>query len=325
MGENSKIEWCNHTFNAMIGCTKVSDGCKFCYAEEMMDKRYGRAQWGTSGTRVRTSAENWKKPYTWNRKAERLGIRYRVFCESLGDVFEDHPAWIEPRRDLLRVTVKTPYLDWLFLTKRIENVLGMIEESAEYLFKHGDIAVASKWLKWLKHGSDYMPNVWVGTSVENQKVADQRIPELLKIPAAVRFLSMEPLLGPVNSYVTYTVDGLEVEIDYLRGTMSIEGQARVPCNKVNHIIVGGESGTHARPMHPDWVRSIRDECVDAGTPFLFKQWGAWLPYDVRCSDKYPQNMGSSDHAVLEDDLFAKVGKHNSGRLLDGVEWNQFPK
>ena len=325
MGENSKIEWCDHTFNAMIGCTKVSDGCKFCYAEEMMDKRYGRAQWGASGTRVRTSAENWKKPYAWNRKAEKLGIRYRVFCESLGDVFEDHPAWIEPRRDLLRVTAETPYLDWLFLTKRIENVLGMIEESAKYLFKHGDITVASKWLKWLKHGSDYMPNVQVGTSVENQKAANQRIPELLKIPAAVRFLSMEPLLGPVNPYITYTINGLEVVIDYLRGTMSIEGQAHVPCNKVNHIIVGGESGDHARPMHPDWVRLIRDGCMDAGAPFLFKQWGAWLPYDVRCSDKYPQNMGSSDHTVLEDSLFAKVGKHNSGRLLDGQEWNQFPK
>ena len=323
MGENTKIEWPHHTFNPIIGCTKKSEGCKNCYAEEMMDHRYGRAKWGANGTRVRTSSDNWKKPYTWNRKAAKLGERHRVFCASLSDVFEEHPAWVEPRRDLLKMIAETPHLDWLLLTKRPENVLRMIEESAEYLFKHSDITVASKWLKWLKHGSDYMPNVWAGASVENQKVADQRIPELLKIPAAVRFLSMEPLLGPVNSYVTSTVEGFDVVTDYLRGTISIDGQAHVPCNKVNWVIAGGESGTHARPMHPDWARSIRDECVDAGTPFLFKQWGEWQQ-----SSHFAFVDGASNsqmHRFDDGQYMAKVGKHNSGRLLDGQEWNQFPK
>lgn len=290
-----------------------------------MDHRYGRAKWGANGTRVRTSVDNWKKPYTWNRKAAKLGERHRVFCASLSDVFEDHPAWVEPRRDLLKLIVETPHLDWLLLTKRPENVLGMAEESAEYLFKHGDIAVASKWLKWLKHGPDYMPNVWVGASTENQKTFDQRVPELLKIPAKVRFLSMEPLLGSIDFKIVSNVDGLEVTTDSLWGEVSIDGQAYLPCRKIDWVIVGGESGNNARPMHPDWVRSIRNECVAADVPFLFKQWGEWLSYDVRCSDKYPLNMGSSEHTVFEDGLFAKVGKHNSGRLLDGVEWNQFPK
>lgn len=330
MGENSKIEWCDHTFNPIVGCAKVSDGCKYCYAEAQMDGWLKRVKWGVNGTRVRTSADNWEKPRAWNRKAAKLGVRYRVFCASLSDVFEDHPAWVEPRRDLLKMIAETPHLDWLLLTKRPEHVLRMIEESAEYLFKHGDITVASKWLKWLKHGSDYMPNVQVGTSVENQKVADQRIPELLKIPAAVRFLSMEPLLGPVNPYITYTINGLEVVIDYLRGTMSIEGQAHAPCNKVNHIIVGGESGTQARPMHPDWVRLIRDGCMDTGTPFLFKQWGEWiggyhdLPDELQ--GRVNDGVGKFDMTTMGDGLpMYRFGKHNSGRLLDGVEWNQFPK
>lgn len=312
MGENSKIEWCDHTFNPVIGCVKVSDGCKFCYAEAEQDKRFGRAKWGPKTRRIRTSPDNWRKPDTWNRKAKADGVMRSVFCASLSDVGEDHPDWVEPRRDLVAMVERTPNLRWLFLTKRIGSFMSVMQNAMTVNVEDWFASMGNR--------------VMVGTSIENQDAANERIPEILKMPKWItKFLSMEPLLGPVNSYVTSTFEGFDVVTDYLRGTISIDGQAHVPCNKVNWVIAGGESGTHARPMHPDWVRAIRDECVDAGTPFLFKQWGAWLPYDVRCSDKYPQNMGSSDHAVLEDSLFAKVGKHNSGRLLDGQEWNQFPK
>ncbi len=312
MGENSKIEWCDHTFNPVIGCMKVSDGCKFCYAEAEQDKRFGRAKWGPKTRRVRTSPDNWRKPDTWNRKAKADDVIRSVFCASLSDVGEDHPDWVEPRRDLVAMIERTTNLRWLLLTKRIGSFMSVMQN-----------AMTINVEDWFASMGD---RVWVGTSIENQDAANERIPEILKMPKWItKFLSMEPLLGPVNSYVTSTFEGFDVVTDYLRGTISIDGQAHVPCNKVNWVIAGGESGTHARPMHPDWVRAIRDKCVDAGTPFLFKQWGAWLPYDVRCSDKYPQNMGSSDHTVLEDSLFAKVGKHASGRLLDGQEWNQFPQ
>lgn len=330
MGEGTKIEWCNHTFNPIIGCAKVSEGCKNCYAEEMMDHRYGRAKWGVNGTRVRTSADNWKKPYTWNRKAAKLGERHRVFCASLSDVFEEHPAWIEPRRDLLKLIVETPHLDWLLLTKRPENVISMIESATDYMFWLGDRDVATQWVNWLRHGSDHaLPSVWVGTSVENQKAADQRIPELLKIPAKVRFLSMEPLLGPVDFKIVSDVDGLEVVTDSLRGMVSIDGQAHIPCRKIDWAIVGGESGTNARPMQPDWARIARDQCVAAGTPFLFKQWGAWvggfwdLPHELQ--GLVIDGAGDFDMGAMDGDTpMYRLGKHKTGRLLDGREWNQFP-
>ena len=330
MGENTSIEWCTHTFNPVIGCTKVSEGCKNCYAEEMMDHRYGRAKWGVNGTRARTSADNWKKPLAWNRKAAKLGERHRVFCESLGDVFEDHPAWVEPRRDLLKLIVGTSDLDWLILTKRIENVIGMIESAADYMFWFGDRDVATQWVNWLKHGSDHaLPNVWVGASTENQKTFDQRVPELLKIPAKVRFLSMEPLLGPVDFKIVSDVDGHEVVTDSLRGEVSIDGQAHLPCRKIDWVIVGGESGNNARPMHPGWAKSIRDQCVEAGTPFLFKQWGEYIGDFSELSLEQQWQVIDANGAIKSCAVdgfmpIYRLGKHKAGRLLDGREWNQFP-
>jgi len=240
MGENSKIEWCDHTFNPWVGCSKVSTGCKNCYAENMMDKRFGRVQWGVSGTRSRTSAANWKKPLSWNRKAKEEGTRPRVFCGSLCDIFEDRPELVEWRRDLLSLIVDTPNLDWLLLTKRPENVNRMINEVC-------GLVERSQWFgEWLNINK----HIWIGTSVENQETADKRIPELLKIPAAVRFLSAEPMLGPV---VLARVPMLEIA----RG--------------LHWVICGGESGANARALDVEWARSLRDRCVGAGVPFFFKQ------------------------------------------------------
>lgn len=169
--ENSKIAWTDNTFNPWIGCTKVSDGCKFCYAEALMDHRYGKVQWGPSGARQRTSAANWRKPHQWNRQAAKEGRRIRVFCASLADVFEDRDELIPWRADLFAMIEETPNLDWQLLTKRPENVPQMMPELPR--------------------------NVWLGTSVENQETADLRVPLLAQISAAVRFASYEPALGPI--------------------------------------------------------------------------------------------------------------------------------
>lgn len=336
MGENSKIEWCDHTFNPWMGCTKVSQGCKHCYAESQMDKHYHKVQWGPAGKRVRTSKDNWRKPIQWNKWAKEKGIRYRVFCASLADVFEDKPDQPEMddwRADLMRIIAATPNLDWLLLTKRPENVVSKVLKAIELIHSDGsadDVMTAMTWLGWVKYGADYLPNVWVGTSVEDQEAADKRIPELLKIPARVKFLSMEPLLGQVDLSLVTQADGFEVITDTLRGTTSIDGQAHLPGTSINWVIVGGESGTQARPMHPDFVRSIRDQCVAADVPFLFKQWGAWiggyhdLPDELQ--GRVNDGVGKFDMTTMGDGLpMYRFGKHNSGRLLDGREWNQFPQ
>lgn len=304
MAENTKIEWCDHTFNPWIGCTKVSEGCQFCYAEALMDKRYGKVEWGPQGVRVRTSEANWKKPFKWNREAKEKGIRYRVFCASLADVFEekpDQPELDEWRADLFDLIVNTPHLDWLLLTKRPENVNHMIERVTGF-------SDAEMWFYALD-------NVWVGTSVENQEQADLRIPHLLAIPAAVRFLSMEPLLGPVDLFKF---------MNYVNETDDIGLTAEGFDPEFHWVIVGGESGQNARPMHPDWVRSIRDQCNAAGVPFFFKQWGEWAPTGQReDGERYATIMrpwldAGDSQAVL------KIGKKRAGRLLDGRPWDEFP-
>jgi len=307
--KDSKIEWTHHTFNPWIGCTRVSPGCVNCYAETMMDKRWGKVEWGPQGQRIRTSDDYWKQPLKWNREAAAAGERRRVFCASLADVFENKPdqrqemdAW---RLSLFDLIYDTPSLDWLILTKRPENVKVMVP----WMFHHPDF-----------HG--WPSNVWIGTSVENQEYADKRIPELLKIPAAVRFLSVEPLLGPVDlhfDFIERDDDGNSIHwhsqncpdfCDYACGSQWNGG--------INWVIVGGESGPNARPMHPEWVRSIRDQCQEAGTPFFFKQWGEWVnDYEIGVP-------GNSAMTYLEKKTLYKVGKKRAGRLLDGREWNEFP-
>lgn len=311
MGKNSNIEWTDHTFNPWIGCTKVSEGCKNCYAETLMDKRYSRVKWGPQGARVKTSGSNWKKPLTWNRKAKATGVRKRVFCASLADVFEekpDQPEMDEWRKELLQLILDTKHLDWLLLTKRPENVNKTLARLAGF-DEHGVFT--------------RLQNVWVGTSVENQAQADKRIPELLKIPARVRFLSMEPLLGAVDLGFGGTMPGQWQWLD--GGTL-------------HWVIVGGESGRNARPMHPEWVRSIRDQCQESGVPFFFKQWGEYSPDSPDAGkvafDTFVQfdNQKVIDRikskgfgrAIRDQGMF-KIGKKRAGRKLDGRFWDEIPK
>jgi len=241
--ENSKIEWTHHTFNPWIGCTKVSPGCLHCYAETLMDTRYGRVKWGKGQPRSRTAAENWRKPQQWNNAQGRhqefmngLAERPRVFCASLAD-WLDEEVPIEWLSDLLYLVIKCQNLDWLLLTKRPQLWRTRLQEVAN----HSDIGamIAQHWLD-----GNPPPNVWIGTSAEDQTRWDERMPLLMDIPARVRFVSAEPLIGRIHMG--------ELRPDWL--------------------IVGGESGPGSRPMEREWVELLCDQCDDR-TAFHFKQWG----------------------------------------------------
>jgi protein gp37 len=286
MGKKTEIAWTDSTFNPWIGCAKVSAGCANCYAETLMDKRIGRVQWGANGTRSVTSPANWNQMRQWNTEAVRTGVRRKVFIGSLCDWLEDRHDTNAWRISLLELIELTPNLDKLMLTKRIEDAVRLIQQAAgrsvESFFERN-------------------PHVWMGTSVENQEQADKRIPHLLDIPARVRFLSMEPLLGPVDF-------------------RKVPGFNRIGLNLRGWwVIVGGESGSAARPMHPEWARGIRDQCQAAGVPFFFKQWGEWWPHEQGQWTDAPL----IDFDIPDDDFY-KIGKKAAGRLLDGREWSKFP-
>jgi protein gp37 len=276
MAQDSRIEWTHHTFNPWWGCRKVSPACLHCYAETWA-KRLALDLWGSNTSRRFFKDEYWQQPLKWNRAAERAGVHRRVFCASMADVFEGRAELNEWRDRLWPLIHATPYLDWLLLTKRIHNVHRMVP-----------------WRDW-------PTNVWLGTTAENQRWADRRIPQLLHIPARVRFVSAEPLLGPIK--LAHLLDN---------------GAA----NRLHWLIAGGESGHAARPTHPTWVRNLRDECQENQIAFHFKQWGHWAP-------SVPKGVLARQQVALEDEKAGKstlygLGKHAAGRILDGRTWDQFP-
>ncbi|MDS0850078.1 phage Gp37/Gp68 family protein [Burkholderia cenocepacia] len=323
MSENSKIEWCDHTFNPWEGCQKVGSGCDHCYAESRNARFAGgtAVNWGPGAPRRRTSPANWRKPLAWEAAHAKFfaahGRRQRVFCASLADVFDNavHPMW---RADLFELIKRTPNLDWLLLTKRIGNAQEMIQASVECLMD------ADRDWPW--------PNVWLGATIVNQAEADRDIPKLLAMPARVRFLSMEPLLGPVD-LTSIPWGGLRVSA--LQGWSS-------PEHGLHWVIVGGESGAEARPMHPEWARDLREQCAAAGVPFLFKQWGEWAPGEncggpptrtERVADWFGDEwsfgtMTPSEHDGLSYDdepTVYRIGKKTAGRHLDGRTHDEFPE
>lgn len=241
MGEGSKIEWTDHTFNPWVGCLKVSPACDHCYAESWA-KRSGMVTWGEE--RRRTSEANWRAPLRWNRQAEAEGVRKRVFCASLADVF-DNEVPDEWRADLFDLIEKTQHLEWLLLTKRISNVRRMLPTPGV----HGLPA-----------------NVWLGISVVNQEEADRDIPKLGGIPATIRFLSCEPLLGPLDI------------------------QRFLEDHLVDWVIVGGESGGQARHFDWDWAREIRRQCWVTQTPFFMKQGSQAGGRAFKDFDSFPPNV-----------------------------------
>jgi protein gp37 len=279
------------TFNHVRGCTKeLLGGCDNCYAE-VMGGRNPKVLgiWGKDGTRVIAAEAYWLKPLKWNADAVAGGYRKRVFVASLADVFEGNDTMPESAWEAVRKARQrlwglihiTPQLDWLLLTKRPQNVLRMVED---------DRAMFGVWPE----------NVWIGTSVENQAAADLRIPELLKIPAKVRFLSMEPLLGPVD-LATHGYLG--------------KGWTGAALPGVQWVITGGESGPKARPAHPDWFRQIRDQCADAGVPFYHKQNGEWVGKREIASLFDGWAIREVQH--VDGETYYRVGKRAAGRMLDG--------
>jgi protein gp37 len=301
MAEDTEIAWCDSTFNPWIGCTKVGPGCDNCYAEADFDLRKHRAKWGPGNPRSRTSPANWKKPLQWDRQHEQFfaeqGRRRRVFCASLADVFDNEvpEQW---RADLFALIDQTPNLDWLLLTKRIGNVGRMIPD----------------W--W---SVTMPPNVWLGATVVNQEEADRDIPKLLQVKARVRWLSMEPLLGPVDLRQAH--------------------MAAVRLPRVDWVVVGGESGPNARPMHGSWAYDLHDQCESAGVPFLFKQWGEWVNAGAQAFGtaagevRHIRSDGtfwSEDDDALQDECadvltVVRVGKKAAGRDLGGVQHDGYPE
>jgi protein gp37 len=291
MGQNSPIEWTHHTFNPWWGCTKISAACRCCYAERWA-KRVNAKLWGISADRRFFGERHWHEPIVWNKAAERHQKRRRVFCASMGDVFEDRPDLIMWRDRLWNLIASTPWLDWLLLTKRVENV--------------------GKVVPWK---SDWPHNVWLGVTVENQQMAYKRIPELLLYPAAIKFISSEPLLGPLNLTPWLQQHFEQRSRRYISADVTHK-------NGLDWVIAGGESGHYARPMHPSWVLSIRDQCLSAGIPFHFKQWGCWRPEN--------NGVRSNIRTMLFEDkdgntaTLVRMGKKMAGRELDGRTWDEIP-
>lgn len=321
MGQETGIQWTDSTFNPVRGCTKVSDGCKFCYAETLSHRNPKvLGMWGPQGTRVMASESMWCEPVKWNKEAKEAGKRHKVFCASLADVFEDDTTCQNPdaykvvtdaRARLWKLIEATPNLDWQLLTKRPQNILRFVPE------------------EWQ---GGFPPNVWCGTSVEDSRVL-WRVDELLKVPAVVRFLSCEPLIG-------------ELDIsDYLYPRFAADDPRHFPRrNGIEWVIAGGESGHDARPMHPAWVESIRDQCQEAGVPFFFKQFGNWCPAQHRSPaylERHHESVvvssdGSTSTAEGGSELLQfcrahkdsipvyNVGKKESGRTLTGKTYSEFP-
>ena len=301
MGENTKIEWCTHTWSPWIGCTKLTAACDHCYAADMA-KRYGWAEFVAGAPRHRTSTDYWKKPLLWNRQAEASEERVSVF-PSLCDPF-DAEVPDEWRADFMGIIERSPHLEWLVLTKRSK--------------------LARQWFD----GRAVPANVRLGTTAEDQKMLDLRGPDIVAIKAELRpFLSAEPLLGGIDAYhgdPDPRLGGIEATQSLL-GHWWESGEGRVHPGHFGFgwVIAGGESGPKARPSHPDWFRSLRDQCIAADVPFFLKQWGEWADHDQPGVDmlgtaKSPMHDWGDGHTSV------RIGKKAAGAMLDGREHRDVP-
>ncbi|EEO27691.1 DUF5131 family protein [Oxalobacter paraformigenes] len=291
MAKKSHINWTDGTWNIITGCTPISPGCANCYASQLAGTRLKHHPSRAGLTKEVNGRHVWTGEVRFNREWLSQPLQWekpqKIFVCAHGDLFHENVSdeWLN---DIFEVMAYAQQHTFQILTKRPDRMSGYLSDLPMIL-----------------------PNVWIGVTVENQTTADERIPVLLDIPAAKRFLSIEPLLGPVIISLWKLSEGID------------------------WVICGGESGPNARPMHPDWVRSLRDQCAIAGVPFFFKQWGEWLPAE---RDEYG-NVEFCDQNTIPHDGFLKCrttnlddtftafrfGKKASGRMLDGKTWDGVPE
>jgi protein gp37 len=359
MADKTGIEWTEATWNPVVGCTHVSAGCDHCYAAREASGRLstnpvyaGLAVAGRFTGEVRLLPERLEQPMRWRKPR-------RIFVNSMSDLFHDDVP-DEFIVQVFAVMHEAEQHTFQVLTKRPGRMASLLNSERFYGKLVAEVAswrqekYANPGLRWP------LLNVWLGTSVEDQKWANVRIPQLVRTPAVVRFLSCEPLLGPVDLR-RWLPDPPEGDEDYrCQDHGWPDCQQSWPCRGITWVIAGGESGPEARPMHPDWPRTIRDQCVKAGVPFLFKQWGEYLPVPVEDDPKFtggraynhpnggrvtaslrelstrpftsgsyrPMQAGDRNGfgVMLDGDVMAvKVGKKRAGRLLDNMGWDQYPK
>lgn len=347
MADKTAIEWTDATWNPVTGCSKVSAGCKHCYAEREWPRmtRLVPSYAGCDFTEVRTHGDRLDQPIRWAK-------RRMIFVNSMSDLFHQDVSddFIDSVFGVMWACLygRNEQDGHIFqvLTKRAERMHDYFktdrrEAWARAAVNHGGgIDPDGLWDQTVSFDGPH-PRIWLGVSVEDQAAADERIPLLLDTPAAVRWISVEPLLGPVrlSGLFGLITDDEDVRIDALNGSFVTSRYQEYPTPlgaRLDWVVVGGESGPNARPMHPDWARSLRDQCSAAGVPFLFKQWGEWgndgrVPMLVSIHEKSHFLMldgkkfeGPSQCSPKGTAAMLRIGKKAAGRLLDGVQHDGYP-
>lgn len=309
MSNNTSIEWTDATWNPTTGCTKVSGGCDHCYAEGIAHRFAGTPAY-PNGFQVTLRPERLSWPLRRRKPS-------RIFVNSMSDLFhadvpDDYIAHV------WAVMARAQHHTFQVLTKRHSRMRSLLNSDLfrRNMYDHL-VSIDYAWIRDTPLAWP-LPNVWLGVSTEDQRWADTRIPALLDTPAAVRFISAEPLLGPIEL------------LEHFGSGPAVGGPAAL-----DWVIVGGESGPGARPMHPDWPRGLRDQCALADVPFLFKQWGAFRPIDhgcIECASLYIER--ETGRVATDDDMWnvtgghwwgvERMGKKAAGRELDGRTWDEFP-
>jgi len=330
----TKIEWTNEVWNPVTGCTKVSSGCKNCYAERIAHRFWGERKF----TDVQCHPERLEQPLRWKKpRMVFVNSMSDLFHEDVPDDFIDHVFAVIALvpKHTFQILTKRPARMAQYLSERIEglDISSRIWMTANGIDRGANMIETPDWP---------LPNVWLGISCEDQKTADERTPILLQCPAAVRFVSIEPMLG-----------GIDLSAYFGGAYCALPGDRIEPYYNfgISWVIVGGESGPNARPMHPDWARAIRDQCQAAGVPFFFKQWGEWLPgthytaelreidtdevtskflcldWDLNgtwTDNRKPGWVEADQYEEMLEPVY-RVGKKRAGRVLDGREWNEYPE
>lgn len=306
----TKIEWADAVWNPVTGCTPISEGCQNCYAKRMANRLRGRCGYPADDFfKVTLHQERLNEPLKWKKPR-------RIFVCSMGDLFHEE-------------------VDDGFLCRVFDTMLAAKQHIFMILIKRPERM--KNFIMRCVHGIP--KNIWLGVTAENQQRADERIPILLQIPAAVRFVSVEPMLGPVDLTEYFSEYDYRPTYEYYREFLKMQGiesdgKPALFKSGLDWVICGGETGPKARPMHPDWVRSLRDQCQDAGVPFFFKSWGEWsadytehdkrgvVAFDGWWSEGWPFGYGLDHPNSIE---VYKVGKKRAGRLLDGRTWDEMPE